>query len=79
MNRGDDFRRFEVVDVLSDLPTTDRGFQRMYVPPVEVFDDSDDSHLARLVDEDVVVESFFDPFKVVDGHMLQSIERRTCK
>jgi hypothetical protein len=48
----------------------------MYVPPVEVLDDSE-GHLARLVDEDVNVKPIFNPFKVVDGHTLQSISRRT--
>jgi hypothetical protein len=29
------------------------------------------------VDEDVNVKPIFNPFKVVDGHTLQSISRRT--
>jgi len=64
--------------VLSDLLCAFWGFQHMYVPPVEVLDDRD-GHLAFLVDEDVVVKPFLHPFKVIERHMLQSIEVRTLK
>ena len=78
MNRGDDFRRFKVVDVLSDLLNTLWKFQRMYVPPVEVLNGSD-GHLACLVDEDVNVKTLLHPFKVIERHMLQSIDRLTFR
>ena len=78
MNCGDSFCRFEVVDVLSDVLGTLWGLQHMYVPPVEVLDNSD-GQLACLVDEDVIVKALLHPFKVVDGHMLQSISLRTFR
>jgi hypothetical protein len=67
VNHGDGFRRFKVVDLLSDLLCTFCGCIHLYVPPVEVLDDSE-GHLARLVDKDVNVKPIFNPFKVVDGH-----------
>lgn len=76
VKHGDDFRRFEVVDVLSDLLCAPWGFQHLYVPPVEVFNDSD-GHLARLVDEDVNVKAILHPFKVVERHRLHLIARDT--
>lgn len=62
--------------MLSDLLCAPWGFQHMYVPPVEVLDGGN-SHLAFLVDEDVGVKPFLHPFKVIERHMLQAIERRT--
>jgi hypothetical protein len=39
----------------------------LYVPPVEVFNDSD-GELACFVDEEVNVKALLHPFKVVNGH-----------
>lgn len=78
MNRGDGFRRLEVVDGISDLLCALWGFQHMYVPPVEVLDDSD-GELACFVDEQVNIKALLHPFKVVERHTLQSIETRTDK
>ena len=78
MNRGDGFRRFEVVDVLYIQYALGRCLLHLYVPPVEVFNDSD-GQLVCLVDEDVNVKTLLHPFKVVERHTLQSISLRTFR
>jgi len=76
VNRGDDFRRFEVVDVLGGFLCAPWGLQHLYVPPLEVLDDGD-GHLAFLVDEEVDVKAILHPFKVVERHKSHAIARRT--
>lgn len=67
MNRGDDFRRFEVVDVLSEMQCAPGSLENSHLPPTKV-GDGGDGQLVCLVDEDVLIESPLIPFKVVDGH-----------
>lgn len=76
MNRGDGFRRLEVVDVLYMQYALGRCLLHLYVPPVEVLDDSD-GQLVFLVDEDVNVKPILHPFKVVERHTLHSMSTRT--
>jgi hypothetical protein len=78
VNRGDGFRRFEVVDVLYMQYALGRRLLHLYVPPVEVFNDSD-GELACFVDEEVNVKALLHPFKVIERHTLQSIDLRTCR
>lgn len=78
MNRGDNFRRFKVVNELSGLLYALLGCQHHYTPPIEVSEASN-GQLVCFVDEDKIVKPPLHPFKVVDGHTLQSIDLRTCK
>ena len=79
MNHGDDFRRFEVFDVLGYIQyALGRRLLHLYVPPVEVFNDSD-GELVFLVDEKMNVKALLHPFKVVERHTLQSIDIRTFR
>ena len=78
MNRGDGFRRFEVVDVLGYLLGTFWVCIHMYVPPVEVLDDSG-GEFACFVGKDVNIKALLHPFKIIERHTLQSIDIRTFR
>lgn len=78
VNQGDDFCRFEVVDVLSDSLYAFWGFQHHDLPPGKVNERSDGHHVC-FVHEDVLVKTLRHPLEVVDRHRLQSMEYRTPK